>query len=463
MWIQDSIDSGGGSCGAGSSGVQELQFGGHEADEDAARPGRLPRPTLSHPLRTVGHMSIGTIVEQLERLDAAALDVGEVTAGLRDLNRVKGFVAELEHALARRADELAAAGSGAPASEVLGAAAHCSRQAATKVTRRAEVLDELPAVAAQLGKGRIGTEHADALAQVARRLDDGDRQSLHSLDAELAQTAAASTPGQFRRHLERLCDHLAADKGVERAERQRRATTLSKGINDETGMYWLRAEFHPEAGARLFRAIDAETSAIAKRATDGHSVDRSQVAAAALVELATASNRSRRPGRVELLALIDVGTLTDGLREESVCELDDGTPMPVATVRRLACDAGIIPVVLGGDGVVLDVGRSRRLATDDQRRALRAMYRTCGVGDCDVAFDRCEIHHLDEWDAHDGETNLDRLLPTCSRHHHLVHEGGWQLVLDPRHRELIVTLPDGTEHCRSRPDSVAAPTAGWAA
>lgn len=421
------------------------------------------RSTLSHPLRTVGTMSIGTIVEQLERLDPAALDVGGVAAGLRDLNRVKGFIAEREHALARRADELAAAGSGAPASEVLGAASHCSRQAAEKTARRAEVLEDLPAVAAQLTKGRIGTEHADALAQVTRRLDDSDRESLQSLDAELAQTAAASTPGQFRRHLERVCDHLAADKGIERAERQRRASMLSKGINDETGMYWLRAEFHPEAGARLFRAIDAETAAMAKRASDAQPVERSHLAAAALVELATASSRSRRPGRVELLVLIDVETLTEGLDDSSICELDDGTAVPVATVRRLACDAGIIPVVLNGDGVVLDVGRSRRLATDDQRRALRAMYRTCGVGDCDVPFDRCEIHHLDEWDAHDGETNLDRLIPACSRHHHLAHEGGWQLQLDPVTRELSIVLPDGTEHARSRPDSVAAPTAGWAA
>ena len=119
--------------------------------------------------------------------------------------------------------------------------------------------------------------------------------------------------------------------------------------------------------------------------------------------------------------------------------------------------------MLGGDGVVLDVGRRRRLATGDQRRALRAMYRTCGVCQCDVPFDRCEIHHLDEWDAHDGETNLDRLLPVCSRHHHLAHEGGWQLRLDAETRELVVLLPDGTEHSRSRPDSVAASTAGRAA
>jgi hypothetical protein len=48
-------------------------------------------------------------------------------------------------------------------------------------------------------------------------------------------------------------------------------------------------------------------------------------------------------------------------------------------------------------------------------------------------------------------TNLDRLIPTCRRHHHLVHEGGWQLELDPVTRELTVRLADGTLHSRRRP------------
>ena len=56
----------------------------------------------------------------------------------------------------------------------------------------------------------------------------------------------------------------------------------------------------------------------------------------------------------------------------------DGQTLPPETVRRMCCDADIIPVVLDGAGVTLDVGRSRRVATADQRRALRAMYRTCG-------------------------------------------------------------------------------------
>lgn len=124
-------------------------------------------------------------------------------------------------------------------------------------------------------------------------------------DDELAQHAAASTPGQFKRFVHRMVDQLAADRGVERAVRQRNATSLAKGINDETGMYWLRGEFDPENGARLVRAIDAETKSLESHPGNDDR-RREQLAAHALVDLATSASRSRRPARIELLAPDDV-------------------------------------------------------------------------------------------------------------------------------------------------------------
>ena len=397
------------------------------------------------------------LIEQLERTDPSTLDAAGVATSLRDIRRLRGFISDTEHAVARRANQLAAAGCGAPASEILSVGGNCSAREAGRTSRRAETLGVLPALSKQLSAGRIGTEHADAIASAAGRLDENERTALLELDVELAQHAAASTPGQFKRFLDRMVDQLAADGGVERAARQRNATNLAKGINDETGMYWLRGEFDPETGARLFRAIDAETRSLASRPGN---VDarREQLAAHALVDLTTSASRSRRPGRTEVLALVDIRTITSGLHDASVCELDDGTALPIESLRRLACDAHVIPIVLNGAGVPLDVGRSRRLATDDQRRALRSMYRTCGIGHCDVPFEHCEIHHIEEWTADLGETNLDSLIPGCSRHHHLVHEGGWRLELDPDTRELTITLPDGTLHSRSRPQSVSAST-----
>jgi hypothetical protein len=105
--------------------------------------------------------------------------------------------------------------------------------------------------------------------------------------------------------------------------------------------------------------------------------------------------------------------------------------------------------VLAGGIVVhapgqLNMGRTTRLATPAQRRVLRAMYGTCGLPDCTVPFDQCDVHHVIWWEPpHRGPTDLDNLLPTCSRHHHAIHDRGWKLKLTPD-RELTVTYPDGT-------------------
>ena len=104
---------------------------------------------------------------------------------------------------------------------------------------------------------------------------------------------------------------------------------------------------------------------------------------------------------------------------------------------RSACEADIIPMVLGGNSVPLDVGRSRRLATVHQRRALEAIHPTCAIPDCDVGFHHCQIHHIDYWE-HGGPTNMDNQIPLCSKHHHAAHEGGWKLTLDPTTR--VVTI-----------------------
>jgi predicted restriction endonuclease len=71
------------------------------------------------------------------------------------------------------------------------------------------------------------------------------------------------------------------------------------------------------------------------------------------------------------------------------------------------------------------------------------MYRTCGFPGCEVRFGDCEIHHVIEWIKQRGPTDLDNLLPLCSRHHHLVHEGRWSLTLDAD-RVVTVRRPDGT-------------------
>ncbi len=160
----------------------------------------------------------------------------------------------------------------------------------------------------------------------------------------------------------------------------------------------------------------------------------------------------------------DYATLVRGLHANSVCETVDGVPLPVSTVRRMCCDANIVPAVLGSNGEILDVGRAERTANRAQRRALRAMHRTCAHPDCTVGFSACRIHHVKWWWRDLGDTDIANLLPLCERHHHLVHEGGWGLTMTPD-RVATWTRPDGTVHSTGTtidraPHGIATPRAG---
>jgi hypothetical protein len=72
------------------------------------------------------------------------------------------------------------------------------------------------------------------------------------------------------------------------------------------------------------------------------------------------------------------------------------------------------------------------------------MHRTCVGHHCTVNFEHCQIHHIMFW-RFNGPTDISNLVPLCSRHHHLAHEGGWTLTMTP-HRTVTWTRPDGTIH-----------------
>jgi len=150
----------------------------------------------------------------------------------------------------------------------------------------------------------------------------------------------------------------------------------------------------------------------------------------------------------EVTVLVGLDVLTKGAEAlgvggTGICETVDGRPLPVSTVRRMCCDAEILPAVLDGNGEVTDLGRSRRTASRAQRRKLAAMHRTCAHPDCTVGFSACRIHHVRWWWRDHGRSDMDNLLPLCEVHHHLVHEGGWELTLTPD-RVATWTRPDGT-------------------
>jgi hypothetical protein len=104
----------------------------------------------------------------------------------------------------------------------------------------------------------------------------------------------------------------------------------------------------------------------------------------------------------------------------------------------LSCDASISRVLLGPDSAIVDVGRARRLPSGTTRRALTARDKGCVWPPCDKPATWTNAHHVVHWSV-GGSTDLANLVLLCYRHHRMVHEGGWQLVLtDDRG---LVTIP----------------------
>ena len=379
---------------------------------------------------------IGGELERLQTADVTLLDVSGLRELLDTARRVKATAAGVEFAVARELRERHAAGTAPRPAVLLNQAV--GKTEAGKVERRAELLEQLPAMAAVFDGGAITTAHIDA-AEAAVRVTPG----LVQHQAQLADAAARLGPDAFVEHAQRLAVLFSADGGVGEFERQRRDTSLRRWVQRSTGMHHFHGAFDPERGAEIHAVIDRLIEQQFHAGTDAD-LDNDQRAAVAMHQLFTSGGGGKVGASIGVL--IDEQTLYDGVHQHTDIDVDGpGGRLPVETVRRTGCDAEIYPMVLDGEGVVTDMGRSRRLATPAQRRALWAMHRTCAVPGCTVRFSHCKIHHILWWRRR-GRTDLTNMVPLCERHHHDAHEGGWQLALD-QHRNVSWTGPP-------RPDTV---------
>jgi hypothetical protein len=119
------------------------------------------------------------------------------------------------------------------------------------------------------------------------------------------------------------------------------------------------------------------------------------------------------------------------LRQQVGCGiLDTGQQLSPAAVRRIACDAEILPAVLGGNSQTLDLGRRQRLFSPAQRRALILRDRGCAFPGCDRPPAWCEAHHVKHWIT-GGATDLNNAVLLCGFHHRVIHHGHWCVNIAP--------------------------------
>lgn len=143
-------------------------------------------------------------------------------------------------------------------------------------------------------------------------------------------------------------------------------------------------------------------------------------------ELAGASRSGPRRQRTQIVIAIDYRTLLGQL--EAAGTTAHGAKVSPSTIRRMACDADVIPVLLGTNGRVLDLGRSTRKFPAHQRIAIVYRDRGCVFPGCTEPPEHCEVHHVDFW-RDGGVTSVDNGALTCVSHHHLAHLGAFSIEM----------------------------------
>ena len=125
--------------------------------------------------------------------------------------------------------------------------------------------------------------------------------------------------------------------------------------------------------------------------------------------------------KTTVIVRMNLETLIEGIGHASIDGLDQ--PVSASTARRLAADAEVIPAVLGGERVPLDLGRAARLFTKAQRLALGE--RDGGCASCGQNIGYVEAHHIRWWERDAGPTDLENGVMLCSFCHHRMHRENW--------------------------------------
>jgi len=386
------------------------------------------------------------VLESLQVLLATDPDVAD-REGLGELIRhgrmVRGFLDATDVRFSRRSRELAEAGQSESPTAVLMDEGRRSGKEAKATQDRDRVCEQFEGFEDALAAGDVSGDHLDALARLTRNLADDVAADVRAEAAELLASATSDYVSQFERSTkERIAgitaQHAPEDEAAE-LDRQRAESKVKRWTDKASGMKMTLLSLDPLRDAAFHSVVDAQLARLRQEPANAK-VPFAQLQVEALI----AAVSSDAPGRriPELTVHVDHESLCHGRHDHTLCEMSDGTPLPVGTAQRLCCEAIISAIVIDPDGTVRELCAEQRTANRQQRRALRAMYRSCAHPHCEVGFDHCRIHHI-RWWSQGGKTVLTNLIPLCETHHHLVHEGGWQLEMTPD-RFTTWIRPDGS-------------------
>lgn len=320
-----------------------------------------------------------------------------------------------------------------------------SLQGAPLPCSHAPVADAVLAGAITARAAAVISKGVDRVAHLA------DAVAVEAVEVALVQYAGTVTTRELTRLVRTLPDRFDPQGAEQREELLRQRSTVTvRQLPD--GIIRFIADFHPEAAGFMLTALDARTSPRRlPRFIDPQSdlPDDATPATDSLTGLDTATEDTRSLGQkradalvaiaresiaadpgsvggttVTMVVTVPLQNLLDGTGTATISGIDE--PISAGTARRLAADAEIIPLVLGGDSEPLDLGRSARLYSLAQRRALAVRDGGCIWPGCTAPPAWCEVAHLLAWIL-DGPTDLDNGALMCPHHHHRFDRDGWQL------------------------------------
>src|SRR3984893_8077480 len=302
---------------------------------------------------------------------------------------------------------------------------HLTAGAAADRIAVGEQLQSIPESQQSMVEGGIGFAHLAHVARTAAAIEETGTNKPFD-ERPLLEKARELSVGRFID----FCHHMrhAADPEGYAAEQTQAAEARSLSLKaGEGGMVWVRGVLDPEGAAVVRTALEP----LAQRNGKDDDRKRDRRLADAVVELANrALDNGSVAGRGSQRPHLQVTSTLETLLQRTgapAADLEFSLPISAKAVERLACDCNVTRILLGADSSVIDVGRSKRVISPSQRRALKARDKGCRFPGCDRPATWTSGHHLVHW-IRGGGGDLPNLVLLCYRHHWMVHEGRWQLV-----------------------------------
>lgn len=406
--------------------------------------------TGTHPVLACA-AEIEQSLKSVATVDPGFMTTDERREALLALDQLGDQVTALKLRVVAESDDVAETDGSRTIADWLATRSRRDRAECARTQHLAAALAQRPLVASGLTDGTVNLSQATVIARALDKLGPDVRPQL----VTRAEEVLVGYCGEFGpKVLKRLGDRvleLIEPEVYEDQERQRLEEELKRAERETSlslrdrgdGTCDLQARLPSAVGKRLKTYLEAFTSPRHQHSdagiglidpATGAKISHDRLLGGAFCSLLESIDPNNLPLHggtpTQVIVLMDYEHLAKGV---GVGTLEDGTPVTAGQVRRLACNAQIVPAVLGGDSEVLDLGRARRLFNGAQHKALGIKHRECQAEGCTIPATWCEAHHAtDPW-SRGGKTNLADGQLLCNWHHHRAHDESY----------TVKTLPNG--------------------